>query len=106
MSAIIERDHAVSILASNQMTISKIYKECYLSMGRGALLVYAQNVIDARLPRKLDYRTKKEMLAVFDAPHSQTSLATMIDSYNPRREGILTLITSHSNATFFVTVKF
>jgi len=74
-------------------------------MGRGALLVYAQDVIEKRIPSKMNYRTKKEMLDIFDTPSSQSSLSEMIENYEPKNEVIMTLITSFSNATFFVTFK-
>lgn len=105
MSAINERDQALSILDSSLIKLSTLYKECYLSMGRGALLVYAQDVIGKEIPSKKDYRTKEEMLDIFDTPSSQSSLSKMIENYEPKKEGIMTLITSFSNATFFVTFK-
>ena len=74
-------------------------------MGKGALLVYTKDVIGVRIPRKIDYRTKEEMLDIFDAPRSQAKLVEMIDNYEPKKEGIMALITSYSNATFFVTFK-
>ena len=74
-------------------------------MGKGALLVYAKNVIANRLPSKIDYTTKGYLLDIFDSPASQSNLVNMVDNYNPREEGILVLITGHSNATFFVTVN-
>ncbi|MEA3414867.1 MAG: hypothetical protein U9R02_01725 [Thermodesulfobacteriota bacterium] len=74
-------------------------------MGRGALLVYASDVIEKRLPTNHDYRKKEEILDIFDAPASHNELEQMIDKYDYKNEGIMTLITSHSNATYFVTVK-
>ena len=105
MAANNERDQALSILDSGLIQLSKLYKEYYLSMGRGALLVYAQNVIEKKIPSKMDYRTKEEMLDIFDTPSSQSSLSEIIENYEPKKEGIMTLITSVSNATFFVTFK-
>lgn len=105
MSAIQQRDEALSILDSNLAQLSKLYKECFLAMGRGAMLVYASSVIEGRPPSKYDYRTKEEILEVFDAPASHAELEEMIDKYDQKDEGIMTLITSYSNATFFVTVK-
>ena len=105
MSAINQRDKALSVLDSNLAQLSKLYKECFLSMGRGALLVYASDVIEKRLPTKHDYRKKEEILDIFDAPTSHNELKKMIDKYDHKNEGIMTLITSHSNATYFVTVK-
>lgn len=106
MSAITQRDQAISILDSKLTLFSKLYKECYLSMGRGALLVYARNVIERGLPNEHDYRTKKEILDVFDDPASHDQLEGMINNYDQKNEGVLALITNYSNATFFVTVKF
>ncbi len=105
MSAISQRDQALSILDSKLIKLSKLYKECYLSMGRGALLVYASDVIERGVPSDIDYRNKEEILDVFDAPSSHAELGQMIDNYDPKTEGIMTLITSYSNATFFVTCK-
>jgi len=45
------------------------------------------------------------MLEIFDNPDSKSRLADMIDNYDPKNEGIMTLITSYSNATFFVTCR-
>ena len=105
MSAITQRDQALSILDSELTLLSKLYKECYLSMGRGALLVYAKDVIERGLPNEHDYRTEEEVLDVFDAPTSHDQLEGMINNYDQKNEGILVLITSFSNATYFVTVK-
>ena len=105
MSAIRRKDQALSILDTNLGKLSRLYRECYPSMGRCALLVYAENVIERRLPSKHDYRTKEEILEVFDAPFSSMQLAKMIDDYDQKNEGIMTLITAYSNATFFITVK-
>jgi len=105
MSAINQRDKALSVLDSKLAQLSKLYKECFLSMGRGALLVYASDVIEKRFPTNQDYRKKEEILDIFDAPASHNKLEKMIDKYDHKNEGIMTLITSHSNATYFVTVK-
>ncbi len=105
MSAQQERDQALSILEANIPSLSKLYRECYLLKGRGALLVYASDVIKSGVPNVYNYRTEEEILEVFDAPSSHAQLKEMIDNYDQRREGIMTLITSFSNATFFVTFK-
>jgi len=100
-----ERDRALRIFEDNLLGLSRLYKRCYLSMGRGALLVYASDVIKRGLPNEHAYRTQEEILDVFDAPHSYAELKEMIENYDQKREGIMTLITSFSNATFFVTFK-
>lgn len=106
MSAITQSDQAIAILSENLKPLSRLYKECYLSMGRGAMLVYARDVIANRLPSQGNFRTAKEILEVFDAPASHAELKQMIADYDPKKEGIMTLITDHANATFFVTFKF
>ena len=105
MSAIMQRDKAFSILDSNLTQLSKLYKECFLAMGRGVFLVYASDVIEGRLPNKHDYRKKEEILDVFDTPPSHDKLEEMINKYDYKNEGVMTLITSYSNATYFVIVK-
>jgi len=105
MSAITQRDQAISILGENLKSLTRLYKECYLSMGRGAMLVYASDVIAMRLPSQGNFRTAKEILEVFDAPASHAELKAMIADYDPKTEGIMTLITDHANATYFMTVK-
>ena len=105
MSATAEREKALSILNADLKALRKLYRECFLSMGKGALLIYAEDIINGRMPSKGSYRTRKEMLEIFDKPDSQARLANMIDNYEPKKEGIITLITSYSNATFFVTYR-
>ncbi|MDH3346615.1 MAG: hypothetical protein OEM02_00745 [Desulfobulbaceae bacterium] len=100
-----QRDQAIYILNEDLSNLSVLYKECFLSMGRGALLVYAKTIIDGIFPGKIDYRTKKQMLDVFDKPSDHADLKKMIDNYNPKKEGIMTLITDYSNATYYITVN-
>ena len=105
MSAFSQRDQALAVFDSNLAKLSELYGECYPSKGRGALLVYASDPIEGAMPTEIDYRTEEEILEVFDASSSHAKLAQMIDTYDPKAEGIMTLITSYSNATFFVTFK-
>ena len=105
MTAADERDMALSRLNVNLIALSKTYKECYLEMGKGGLLVYAQNMIKGKIPGKHHYRTKQELLELLDQPASHNILGNLIDNYDPKREGIMVLITSHANATYFVTCK-
>jgi len=100
-SAATRRDQALSILDKNRSVLSQLFKECYLSKGRNALLVYAENVIERGLPTKHEYRGKEELSDIFDDPESRSPLETMIDTYNQKREGILILITSFANATYY-----
>ena len=105
MSATVEREKALSMLNGNLKALSRLYKECFLSMGKGVLLIYAEDIINGRMPGKESYRTSEEILEIFDKPDSRTQLASMIENYEPKEEGIMTLITSDSNATFFVTCR-
>ena len=105
MSAISQKDKALLVLDSNLAQLSTLYKECFLEMGRGALLIYADDIIENKIPKKYNYRKKEEILDVFDASTSKDKLGRMIDNYDHKHEGIMTLVTSYSNATFFVTVK-
>jgi hypothetical protein len=105
MSTIVEREQALSILTANAKALSQLYRECFLSEGKGALLVYAEDIIEGKIPAKWDYRSREEMLEIFDKPESHDGLAKMIDNYEPNKEGIMTLITSYSNATFFVRYR-
>ena len=105
MTAADERDMALSTVNGNLIALSKTYKECYLEMGKGGLLVYAQDMLKGKIPEKHHYRTKQELLELFDQPASHNQLGNMIDNYDPKKEGIMVLITSHANATYFVTCK-
>ena len=100
-----ERDQALSVLDLSLRELSIMYKECYLSVGKGALMLYASDIINNKIPSEADYRSKKEILFIFDDAKSKASLSELVDSYDPRAEGVLVLITSYSNASFFVTVK-
>jgi hypothetical protein len=105
MSAIAEREQALSILKANSKALSQLYRECFLSKGKGALLVYAEDILEGRMPAKGDYRSRQEMLEIFDKPESHDRLPEVIDNYEPNKDGIMTLITSYSNATFFGTYR-
>jgi hypothetical protein len=105
MSAIIQRDKALLVIDSNLAQLSTLYKECFLAMGRGALILYAVDIIEGKLPNKHNYRKKEEILDLFDALTSHDKLERMIDNYDYKHEGIMTLVTGDSNSTFFVTVK-
>jgi hypothetical protein len=104
MNAEAQRDQALLILNSKRKKLSKLYRECYLSSGRGAIMTYANDVINYGGPTEKDYRTKKEMLEAFDSPASKADLKRMLDAYDQRTEGIMALITDYSNATYFITV--
>lgn len=105
MLAKIEREKALSALEAALLEISTQYRECYLSQGRGALLVYADSVINGHMPSASSYRTKKDILDIFDDKYSKAELRDLIKKYTPKTEGILVLITSINNETSFITVK-
>ena len=69
------------------------------------MLTYAIDIIEGKLPNKHNYRKKEEILDVFNASTSHDKLERIINKYDHKHEGIMTLITSYSNATFFVIVK-
>ena len=106
MNAQNQRDQALGILDSKISEVSKLFKECYLSSGKGAVVVYASDVIHRDGPKKHHYRTYEEMIEIFDTPATQVKLNNMINGYNQKVEGIMALITDYSNATYFITVKF
>ncbi|NEX22533.1 hypothetical protein G3480_19845 [Thiorhodococcus mannitoliphagus] len=68
-------------------------------------MVYASDVINKYGPKKHDYRTREEILEIFDSPASQEELKAMIDGYIQEREGVMVLITDYSNASYFITFK-
>lgn len=68
-------------------------------------MVYASDVIGRDGPKEFDYRTKEEILEVFDNPSTQATLTQMINDYDQKKEGIMTLITDYSNATYFIKFK-
>ncbi len=68
-------------------------------------MAYAIDIIEKDGPNKHNYRTKKEILDLFDAPSDNDKLSLMIGNYNQRTEGIMVLITDFSNASYFITVN-
>jgi len=105
MTPIEERDKALAALDPSWPEISLVFRECYLSEGKGALLVYTDSVINGNIPSEYDYLTKNDALAIIDGIDSKASLAALLSNYDPHTEGILVLIASTNSATFFVTVK-
>ena len=105
LSAEIERDKALSILGKDLPHLSKLFKECYLAQGRGALLLLAKTVLESTIPNKFDYRTKDEIMDLFDDDKSKSEISLMVEEYDPKKSGILVLVTEQANATFYITVK-
>ncbi len=100
-----ERDRALAALEPFWPEISLAFRECYLSAGIGALLVYTDPVISGSIPTEDDYLTKNDVLEIIDGKDTKAGLAALLSNYDPGTEGILVLITSAANAPFFVTVK-
>ena len=105
MTPIEERDKALSVIDPFMLEISLVYRECYLSEGKGALLVYADSVINGNIPAEGDYTSKNDVLEIIDGRDSKAGLAALLSTYDPHTEGILVLVSSINNAPFFVIVK-
>jgi len=68
------------------------------------LILYPYHVENVPQLSCIDYNTRDQSLDLFDNKKSRRDHAKLIDSYDPKIQGILILITI-SNATWFVTVK-
>ena len=99
-----ERERALSILESQMNGISMLFKKCYLKIGRGALVLYSHQVQNNHKVNEIDYNAKEDAIDLFDDEKSKNELKTMITNYDPKKEGILILITK-STATWFITCK-
>ena len=100
----IERDRAISLLEKQLPQLSKLYRECYLSKGRGALVLHT-SMIESDLPiSEIAYNKRRKSLDLFENQGSRTALRKLIANYDTDTEGILILI-SESTATWFVPVK-
>ncbi len=105
-SSIQERENALEKLDREIYKLSKIFRECYLKKGRGALVAHTYLIEEGYQLSLIDFHSKKESMYLFDNEDSRLEIATMVDKYDPISEGILVLITqSNSNATWFVTVR-
>ena len=100
-----ERDKALAALAPFWPDVSLIFRECYLSSAKGAVLVYTDPVINGTIPTCEDYLTRNDVLEMIDGKDPKAGLAALLGSYDPHSEGILVLIASSANAPFFHTVK-
>lgn len=102
--AIQGRDAALLTLQDQIYELSKLFKESYLSIGSGAIIVHTHLLEASYCPSMIDYSTRCGSIELFDDENSRSKLASMIDGYDPNSEGILVLITK-SNATWFIKVK-
>lgn len=105
MQSIEERDMTLAALEPHVFEMSAVFRKCCLSLGKGALLVYADSVLAGHIPGANSYRTRKEILELFDNVDSTVSLNKLIEAYDPKSEGVMVVITSINNASYFVTVK-
>jgi len=100
-----ERDKALAALDPFWPEVSLAFRECYLSAGKGAVLVYTDPVINGTIPTDDDYLTRNDVLEMIDGKDLKAGLAALLGSYDPHSEGILVLITSATNTPFFHTFK-
>jgi hypothetical protein len=100
-----ERDKALAALGPFWPEVSLVFRECYLSAGKGAVLVYTDRLINGVIPADDDYLTRNDVLEIIDGKELKARLAALLSSYDPHSEGILVLITSAANIPFFHTVK-
>jgi hypothetical protein len=105
MTPMEERDKTLATLDPFWPEISLVFRECYLSAGTGALLVYTDPVINGSIPTEYDYISKNDVLEIIDGKDPKAGLAALLGNYDPGTEGILVLITSATNTPFFITVK-
>lgn len=103
-SSIQERENTLKKLDKHLNFISRIFRECYLQKGKGAIVLYPFHVDNILQLSCIDYNTKNQSLDLFDNRKSRKDLEKLIDNYDPTNQGILILITK-TNATWFVTVK-
>ena len=104
-TSIQEKETTLKLLDKHLDFLSRVYKECYLQKGRGALILNPFHVEDISQLSCIDYNTRNQSLELFDNKKSRDDLVKLIDNYDPKIQDILVLIT-RSNATWFVTVKF
>jgi len=103
-SSIQERENTLKKLDEHLNFISRIFRECYLQKGKGAIVLYPFHIDNILQLSCIDYNTKDQSLDLFDNRKSCKDLEKLIDNYEPKNQGILILITK-SNATWFVTIK-
>ena len=103
-SSIQERENTLKIINKHLNFLSRIYRECYLHKGRGAIVLYPFHVENVTQLSCVDYNNKDESLDLFDNRKSRKDIAELIENYDPKKQGILILITK-TKAAWFVTVK-
>jgi hypothetical protein len=99
-----ERESTLEELEKHLEYISRMYKECYLEKGRGSIILYSFHVNNIKQLSCIDYNTEDESLALFEDKKSRSDLRKLINNYDPKKQGVLVLITK-STATWFITVN-
>jgi len=99
-----EGKNTLKKIEKNLYQISDVFRESYLQKGRGALVVHTNLLEIGHKLTSIDYNTKDQSIYLFDNKKSKQKLSRLIDNYDPKKEGIIILITK-SNATWFVTLK-
>jgi len=103
-SSIQERENTLKKLDKHLIFLSKLFRECYLQKGRGAIVLYPFHVDNIIQLSCIDYNAKAQSLDLFDNRKSRKDIEKLIDNYDPNHQGILLLITK-SNTTCFVTIQ-
>ena len=99
-----ERERALALLESQMNEISMLFKVCHLKKGRGALVLYSHQVKEDHKVNEINYNSQEDAIDLFDDHKSKNDLKDMVTNYDPKKEGILILITD-SMATWFITCK-
>jgi len=96
--AIQERNDALATLEGQVYELSRLFREGYLSAGRGALIVHTTFLEGGHKPSMIDYNAREESLELFDVTRSTRKLTRMIDGYDPnpgRNNGAYNQIQCH-----------
>jgi len=73
-SSIQERDNTIRKLDKHLNFLSRIFRECYLQKGIGAIVLYPLRADDTLQLSSIDYRTKDQSLDLFDNRKSRKDL--------------------------------
>lgn len=95
----------ISLIKKDISAVTKTARQAYQEEGRGAFLIYTENILTGGHVIDLDYRTKQYALDLFDNPTSKKELSEMISKYDTQKEAIFMLITDISYATCFIKLE-
>ena len=82
-----ERDRALSLLEEQLPQLSKLSRECYLSKGRGAIVLYPFMLGKNHEIGEIAYNTKNESLDLFDNVTSRSKLRERKPEQGENQEG-------------------